>query len=668
MPMNLLLPDQSAIEPLTTTRLDISIVIVNYNVKYFLDQVLTSVRQASSNLDVEVFVVDNNSVDGSCEMVLEKYPEVNLIASEINLGFSKGNNLAIKQCKGRYVLLLNPDTIIEEDTLDKVVGFMNKHPEAGSLGVRMIDGKGEFLPESKRGLPTPSVALYKLLGLSKMFPRSKRFGRYHQGFLDEHGVHEIDVVSGAFMLIRKEVLDEVGLLDETFFMYGEDIDLSYRIKKAGHKNYYFPETSIIHFKGESTKKKSANYVKVFYGAMLIFVKKHYSGNYAGLMSLLLNLAITVIALLAIFKRWLVKLLWPIIDFTLLYVGFIAIAKYWEHYNKWVQAIYPFEYYAYHIPLYIIVLMAAVFLSGGYDKPVSAKRIFRGLFFGAVVLFGLYGFMSKSFQFSRAIVGLGAAWSFIAYLLSRAAFQFVQFGNLDIGKKAKTNTILVGQSSELENYWRAIKQARPSKDLIGVVTVGHEQDSEKQRHLGDIRNIEEIIEIYQVNEVLFCSDDLSMSKIISTMSILKSQDVKFRIIGRDGLFVLGSDSKNEPGHWLSKEVSLNISTPNILRKKRIVDLSLCAILVAVFPIFLVRGSLSKWVKRWVQVLSGNKFWVSVDKSTDESFKGIKGGIFTPKDRFPDYTLESKALRNINLDYAKNMDLLVDVEIVVKNLFN
>lgn len=232
----------------------LSVIIVNYNVKFFLEQCLQSVCMALKNIHSEVIVVDNNSVDGSIAMVAEKFPDVKTISNKQNLGFSAANNLAIKQAEGEYLLLLNPDTVVEEDTFSKVVSYMDFHPEAGALGVKMIDGKGNFLPESKRGLPTPWVAFYKIFGISGIFPKSKVFGRYHLSFLDKNKIQEVDVLCGAFMLLRKTVLNQTGLLDETFFMYGEDIDLSYRVQQAGYKVIYYPETTIIHYKGESTKK------------------------------------------------------------------------------------------------------------------------------------------------------------------------------------------------------------------------------------------------------------------------------------------------------------------------------------------------------------------------------------------------------------------------------
>ena len=202
----------------------LSVVIVNYNVEYFLEQCLYSVRRAMQGIEGEVFVVDNNSVDGSLRMLAQKFPEVKVIANKENVGFSRANNQAIRISTGEYVLLLNPDTVVEDDTFSKCIAFMDSHPDAGGLGVKMVDGKGQFLPESKRGLPTPATAFYKMFGLCKLFPHSKRFAHYYMGHLSNDETNEVEILAGAFMLMRKETLDKVGLLDETFFMYGEDID------------------------------------------------------------------------------------------------------------------------------------------------------------------------------------------------------------------------------------------------------------------------------------------------------------------------------------------------------------------------------------------------------------------------------------------------------------
>ncbi|UEG50825.1 glycosyltransferase family 2 protein [Ferruginibacter lapsinanis] len=271
--------------------MQLSIIIVNYNVKLLLAQCLDAVLKACANINAEIFVVDNNSTDGSKDFFTGKFPSVQFIWNNSNVGFAKANNIALKRATGEYILFLNPDTIIPEDSLHKCIAFSKTKPTLGGLGVHMVDGNGNFLKESKRAFPSPLTSFFKLMGLANLFPHSKIFAKYHLGYLDEHSNHEVDVLCGAFMFHPKKVLDKVGSFDEQFFMYGEDVDLSYRIQKAGYKNYYFAETSIIHFKGESTKRGDLNYVKHFYGAMSIFVKKHYGGGKYRLFSIFIHVAI-----------------------------------------------------------------------------------------------------------------------------------------------------------------------------------------------------------------------------------------------------------------------------------------------------------------------------------------------------------------------------------------
>ena len=248
-------------------------------------------QKAIENIEAEIWVADNASVDESVKYLKPKFPKVNFIESAENTGFAKANNQMLLRCTGKYVLFLNPDTLVAEDTLLKVVTFMETNKQAGALGVRMIDGSGTFLPESKRSFPSPLTSFYKLSGISYLFPSSRIFSRYSLSYLDEFKNHEVDVLSGAFMLVKKNLLMDLKGFDEAFFMYGEDIDLSFRIQKTGCKNYYFGESTIIHFKGKSTSKESLKYVKIFYGAMSIFVKKHYAGRLANLYASFLNVAI-----------------------------------------------------------------------------------------------------------------------------------------------------------------------------------------------------------------------------------------------------------------------------------------------------------------------------------------------------------------------------------------
>lgn len=278
----------------------LSVVIVNYNVKYYLEQTLSSVFRAARNVDLDVWVVDNASTDGSQEYIRNRFPAVHYLYNEENVGFSRANNQAIRLSTGEYVLLLNPDTIVGEDVLETGVRFLDEHPQAGALGVAMLKDDGGFAWESRRGVPTPFTSFCKMSGLCTLFPKSRTFGRYYMRYLDESQINEIEIISGAFNMIRRSVLDRVGLLDETFFMYGEDIDLSYRILLGGYKNYYLP-CPILHYKGESTQKSSYRYVHTFYNAMLIFFNKHFRKNHL-ILSSLIHLAVVFRGALDLLKN------------------------------------------------------------------------------------------------------------------------------------------------------------------------------------------------------------------------------------------------------------------------------------------------------------------------------------------------------------------------------
>ncbi|HCL83701.1 MAG TPA: glycosyl transferase family 2 [Chitinophagaceae bacterium] len=273
----------------------LSVVIVSYNVKFFLEQCLSSLKKAVEGISLpggqtEVFIVDNASSDGSPDFLIPLFPGFQFIRNNENAGFAKANNQALVQCTGEFVLFLNPDTILPEDCLDTCLKFFRSAPDAGALGVHMISGAGSFLRESKRGFPTAPASFYKMTGFARLFPRSRIFAAYYMGHLHERIPHAVEVLSGAFMMVRKSILEKTGGFDEQFFMYGEDIDLSYRISQTGCRNYYVPGTTIIHFKGESTPK-DLRHIKMFYAAMDLFMKKHFKGSRSSLQNFLLKLGV-----------------------------------------------------------------------------------------------------------------------------------------------------------------------------------------------------------------------------------------------------------------------------------------------------------------------------------------------------------------------------------------
>lgn len=612
-------------------------------------------------------MVDNNSVDGSMPMVKEKFPEVKLIENKKNTGFSYANNQAIRVSQGEYVLLLNPDTVVEEDTFEKVISFMDSHPDAGGLGVKMLDGKGNFLPESKRGLPTPSVAFYKIFGFSKLFPRSRTFGKYHLGFLDKDETNEVEILSGAFMLMRKSVLDKVGLLDETFFMYGEDIDLSYRIILGGYKNYYFPETRIIHYKGESTKKSSVNYVFVFYRAMVIFAKKHFSQNNAKLFSFLINIAIYLRAGLAIAVRFIKSIALPAFDFGVILTGLYFIKGYYEKHYRFLEG----GSYSQHIisiafPIYIFIWMFTTYLSGGYDKPIRLFRILRGVIVGTGIILIGYSLLPEAYRFSRAIILLGSAWALLAYLISRLFFHFAGLKSFSLNPDKSKRIAIIGTTSEFERVAGLLKQTNINTSLLGFISADKQEGTHHKDHLGNIDQIAEVIEIYKINEVIFCSRDISSQEIISYMHTLISADVDFKIAPPESLSIIGSNSIDTAGDLYIIDVN-SISKPKNKRNKRLADILMSLSFLVLSPfLFLIQKKKSGFFRNIFQVLIGKKSWVGYGNEIHENLPKIRSSVISPADAIQNITINNDTRNRLNLAYSKDYKVENDLNIALKCL--
>lgn len=643
----------------------LSIIIVNYNVKYFLEQCLHSVYQAIKNIDAEIFVVDNNSVDGSNAMVHDKFPDLTFIENKENVGFSKANNQAIRQSKGEYVLLLNPDTVVEEDTFEKVIAFMDEHPDAGGLGVKMIDGKGVFLPESKRGLPTPMVSFYKIFGLSKLFPRSKRFAKYHLGYLSNDETHEIEVLAGAFMLMRKEALDKVGLLDEDFFMYGEDIDLSYRIVLGGYKNYYFHGTTIIHYKGESTKKGSINYVKVFYNAMIIFARKHFSEKNARLFSFFINMAIYFRAMLAIFSRAIKSIFLPLIDGLLIYLGFWLISPRWEPIKYGEGGHFPQEYFLIVIPLYILLWVISVWFSGGYEKPIKVFKISRGLLFGTAILLIIYALLPENLRFSRAMLILGTAWALIGMNLLRVAMHLVGLPGykFDLGKKNRIT--IVGLPDEAERIKTILNDTLPDYDYVGLINPGTE---ESDSYIGSVKQLKDIVAVNKVDEIIFCAGNISAQQIIKEMLRLEGLPVSYKIAPPESLSIIGSNSIDTAGDLYVVDFN-NITKARNVRVKRLFDLSFALILLVLLPIliFIIPKPLG-FVRNILYVLFGLKSWVGFYYRNDVntlSLPTIRKGITSLVSAKNEQNSEAIKIEKLNMLYAKDFSILKELQIIISS---
>ncbi|MBS1650544.1 MAG: glycosyltransferase [Bacteroidetes bacterium] len=608
--------------------MQLSIIIVNYNVKFFIEQCLFSVYKSLKNINAEIFVVDNNSVDGSIGLIKEKFPNVILIENHTNVGFAKANNQAIKLAKGKYILLLNPDTVLQEDTLQKSIDFMSNHPDAGGLGIKMVDGKGNFLPESKRGLPTPSIAFYKIFGLARLFPKSKKFGQYHLTFLDKSKNHCVDVLSGAYMLLRKETLDKVGLLDETYFMYGEDIDLSYRIIKGGYKNYYLAESSIIHYKGESTKKSSVNYVIVFYKAMAIFANTHFSKNNAGLFNLLIYFAIYLRAFTAVLTRLIRQTFFPAIDFIIILTGLYVCKVFYETEFKLYPNFYSKSILNIFFPIYTFIWMIFMYWSGGYDTPFKIKNCIRGILTGTAFILLIYSLLPEYYRFSRALILIGSIYTLLFYLISRILYSKLKIKRFQFkAKNINMRVAIVGSQQEIIRVNNLLNQTNNRPGFIGFVDSSSGIDN-KENYLGHIDQINEIINIHKINEIIFCARDISSQHIIEQMVTMVSKDVEFKIAPPESLSIIGSNSIESAGDLYVIDTN-NIGRPENIRKKRLLDF-IISIALIIFSPFIIWFQYKKinFIKNCFYVLFGNYTWVGFGKELRRDLPTIKPSVLLP----------------------------------------
>lgn len=628
----------------------LSVIIVNYNVKYFLKQCLASVYGSSrrladgSELGLDVWVVDNDSVDGSMEMVHSDFPQVHVIENHENVGFARANNMALAKSTGDCLLLLNPDTVVENDTFVRCVDFMVQHADCGGLTVKMVDGKGNYLRESKRGFPAPAASFYKISGLTRLFPRSKRFAAYYMGHLGEDDVNEIEILPGAFLMLRREVYDKIGGLDETYFMYGEDIDYSWSIKLAGWKNYYLPTTRIIHYKGESTRKGSMNYVYTFYNAMAIFVRKYFSGKDARLFNLLLQVAIWLRATLAWMQRIAQRVAVPLADFLLAYGGFVLIKALWEN-VKWGGAeYYPAEYTLLVIPLYILILMCSSWLGGGYDKPVRIGRIVSGMGTGLLMLLAFYSLLDESQRYSRMLLVLGSVWTLMATLIVRVLLSVNNVKGYALRAHTRGVTLAVGSPTETARLKELYSSMGMSTDNVTVT------DDTDAHHLQDIIRIE------HADEVVFCGCDIR--HVIELMACLRTTGVEYKIAPSESAYIIGSESVLSPDDLYIADLN-TISTDTSRRRKRLFDIGTSLMVLLLSPLlFWFQKRKGRFFPHCLSVLAGSFTWVGYTNHR---------GVFSPADMLRGDATEQLRER-LTLRYMRHYSTATDFTILMRNWNN
>ncbi|MCA1755966.1 MAG: glycosyltransferase family 2 protein [Bacteroidales bacterium] len=523
--------------------MEVSVVIVNYNVRHYLEQCLTSLLTALGGISSEVIVVDNNSADGSCSMVREKFPQIKLIPNNHNPGFATATNQGLIAATGKYLLLLNPDTVLPADAISTVLDFMKGRPDAGAAGLRMIDGRGRFLPESKRGLPTPSAAFFRISGIYKLFPRSPFINRYYKGDKPSDRIQQIEVLTGAFMFIRREALEKAGLLDEDFFMYGEDIDLSYRITSAGFTIWYLPEPAIIHYKGESTRQSDFNYLIHFYRSMAIFVRKHMSNKRPGLFILMIKAAILFRAFISLVFRVLRKTAFPLSEAVLFALCLGLASKGWGVVKFSDPGYYPAFYYLTFIPLYSLLWSTGLAITGNYRKSSTAGAILRGVITGTLLITVIYALLPAHLRFSRAVIPAGTAMVFALAWIVRAILTLAGRNDLKGVSNRVKKVIIVSGAAEFEKIRDMLAGEEGQYLLAGRVTPDAEEST---GWLGRLENIREVVRINAPDEIIFSSEDIETGRIIEAISSLAGYRTVKKIARTDSQSVLGGRPAREKG--------------------------------------------------------------------------------------------------------------------------
>ena len=640
--------------------MQLSVIIVNYNVKYFLEQCLCSVEKACKNIAAEIIVVDNNSTDGSMDFLPQRFPAVNFIWNGVNVGFAKANNQALAMAQGEYILFLNPDTIVPEDCFENCIRFCQSHQQAGALGVRMIDGSGKFLKESKRAFPSPLTSLYKLSGLTKLFPRSKTFGKYHLGHLSDSENHEVDVLAGAYMMMPAKVLSDIGSFDETFFMYGEDVDLSYRVQKAGYKNYYFAESTIIHFKGESTKKGSLNYVRLFYSAMSLFVKKHYSGSRAGIFNFLIQTGILLRAVLSVVAKFLQRIGLPLLDAAVIFMSFWCIKYLWSTFIR-KEVNYSPNMLIIGFPVFTIMFLAASYYSGLYDRGYKQSQLNRSTITAGLILLSCYALLPESLRFSRGILVFGIIMAFIVMSVLRWLFmQWSILSRVD-DEDGYRQTIIVASENDFITVTEIMQKAGMTERVLGRVDNNLTSSS---KALGSMHQINHLLKMYPVKEIIFCEDGLSFKEIITlTQQLPEGVRNKFHASGSSS--IMGSDSKDISGKYVTANIKYTIGMPVNRRNKNLLDVVVALVFLLSFPVHLL---LQKYPLQFLinifHVFFLKKTWVGYATDLDK-LPPIKKGILTsttlPK------TVNDLPIESLHLSdewYATSYSAATDIKKIIR----
>ncbi len=655
--------------------IDLSIIIVNYNVKEFLLNLIDSISKAVIPLlrGAEIIVVDNASDDGSVEILREKFPHIKLIANEKNVGFGAANNQALAIANGKYFLLINPDTIVGEDTFKKMIEFFENEPNCGIAGCKVLNPDGSLQLACRRSFPGPWTSFTKVMGLSRLFPKSRLFARYNLTYLDENKTYEVDAVSGAFMMMRREVYEKIGGFDPQFFMYGEDLDLSYRAQKAGFKVFYVHSTEIIHYKGESTKRSSIDETKVFYDAMHLFVRKHFSSSF--IVESILQAAIIFRKLMAFANVYKLSIISIIIDFFTFSLAVRLAEEIYANQNwrGFPEFAVPLVYF---IPAVIQVFIAAA--AGAYRKnSFSVLRTIIALLYGIIILSALTYFF-KQVAFSRAVVLITYLLSFFLFSLWRVALKVLFKVGLEADTR-KSRTLIVGSENNTKELAAKLRSDFTKLyQVVGLIALNRRRIGESigsYKILGSLENVKKIIAEERIDKVIFSSDDLSFNQMFALVAECQGENVEFLFAGKEMDYLVGKSSITMLDDIPLLKVQYNISSFVNRTTKRAFDLALSfLILFLVYPFIYFlhkvapkKSSFAQFILNVPKVFVGRKSFVGAFGSSyhDELYVG-KAGLtgFWFIENFSANDIEE--IKKLDIFYAKNQNIWLDLEILSKTL--
>jgi len=683
---------------------DISLVIVNYNVKEFLSNLLTSVDKARGDLALEIFVVDNDSSDGSMAYLRRRFPQVIFIENRENVGFGRANNQAIRLARGKYTLLINPDTLIEEDTLRVMYDHMETHPMSGAAGCKILNPDGTFADESRRTVPTPWNALGKVLGLATLFPKSKAFAGYYMNWLDEDTPSEVPVISGSFMFFRTDILKELGGFDERFFMYGEDIDLCYRLTQAGMVIDYVPSTSIIHYKGESTKKDNIDYIIIFNKALYQFFEKHYSYSYTLLFRMIIVTGIVIRGVMGYTKTLLRRIWQPLIDLAILNVLVIIafIVRYGINPSEVMERYEP-RYLVYNLCIVVLYIIAGKYYDLYGTNRHSAAAVLKATLF-AIIGTAVITYFLREYAFSRWILLMAAVSGALLLstlrLIRKNMRRSQQFAT---GQFQPSRILVVGLNDNTADLIRKIRgRVDWNYQISGIVSANSRSEMEEVERipvLGDIGQIASLCRYHKVGQVFFLVDAVSHEQVLHAMTQLQGLDLVFKIVPNTLDYIIGKSNVEYLDNIPVVDVQLLYYTTWSRFAKRNFDLILStALFVILSPILLLPWMLTarnrvqlnyytgeqryitlrllptgKWINLYsnlAYIISGKISFVGSPMEPDrkDSLLYYKHGLTGLRQYHESRSGPLEEGEHFELHYLQNYSIWLDLDILAKTLLN